>query len=186
MIVGITGKAGAGKDTAADYLVQRHGFVKLSFASALKEGLNAMFGWSMHQWDDRAWKETVIDWIGKSPRQLAQTLGTEWGREQVHSSIWVDIAMSRAEILAQDGYNVVIADVRFDNEAEVIGEFMDGVVISVSRYSTEVSLHTSEQPIADHLIDARIANISNINTLHMDVASALNHLTGGTTWQTTE
>ena len=35
MIIGISGFQSSGKDTIADYLVKEHGFVKLSFASAL-------------------------------------------------------------------------------------------------------------------------------------------------------
>lgn len=40
MIIGITGVAGSGKDTAADYLVSKYGFTKVSFAAILKNMLS--------------------------------------------------------------------------------------------------------------------------------------------------
>jgi dephospho-CoA kinase len=40
MIIGICGLIGAGKDTAADYLVNFHEFRRDSFAATLKERLH--------------------------------------------------------------------------------------------------------------------------------------------------
>ena len=47
MIIGLGYKARVGKDTVGDYLVKNHGFVRLGFADALKNGCAAMFGFSM-------------------------------------------------------------------------------------------------------------------------------------------
>jgi hypothetical protein len=45
MIVGICGFIGSGKDTAADYLVNFHGFRRESFANTLKDAVSCVFGW---------------------------------------------------------------------------------------------------------------------------------------------
>ena len=37
MIIGVVGFIGSGKGTVADILVEKHGFVKLSFADAVKD-----------------------------------------------------------------------------------------------------------------------------------------------------
>lgn len=55
-IIGLTGEAGSGKDTIADYLVSHHDFRKISFAEPLRRGLQAMFGIPMHMLQDRAIK----------------------------------------------------------------------------------------------------------------------------------
>ena len=39
MIVGLSGYARSGKDTIADYLVENHGFIKLSFATPMRQAL---------------------------------------------------------------------------------------------------------------------------------------------------
>jgi hypothetical protein len=43
MIIGISGLAGSGKDTAADFLVQNHGFTKTHFAAPIKEYCGIVF-----------------------------------------------------------------------------------------------------------------------------------------------
>jgi len=158
-LVGLTGKAGVGKDTLADYLVARHGFAKLSLAAPLKEAINGLFGFTPEQWDDREWKERVIDWIGKSPRQLAQTIGTEWGRECIAEDIWLRIAQRRIEQLLAEGYKgVVISDVRFDNEASFVRR-LGGLVCAIVRDAVDdVSPHASERGVHIALIHHWIVN----------------------------
>lgn len=51
MIIGITGKAGAGKDTAADVLVERFNFVKVALADPLKRICKDVFDFS----DEQLW-----------------------------------------------------------------------------------------------------------------------------------
>lgn len=49
MIIGISGLAGAGKDTAADFLVRNHKFVKVSFADPMKRICRDIYGFSIDQ-----------------------------------------------------------------------------------------------------------------------------------------
>lgn len=158
-LIGITGKAGSGKDTLADAIVLEFGAVKYNFALPLKEGLNAIMGWSMEMWNDRVWKEREIRWLGKSPRQCAQTLGTEWGREEVHPELWVMLALHRFELHSQTSkVPFVIADVRFDNEARAIRR-QGGVVIKVIRPDANpISEHVSEKGVSDEHIDHVLVN----------------------------
>lgn len=48
-IIGLLGKAGCGKDTVADYLVQCHGFVKMSLADEMKRFAKKAFGFTNQQ-----------------------------------------------------------------------------------------------------------------------------------------
>lgn len=165
-IIGITGKAGSGKDTVADYLVARHNFVKVSFAQPLKDGLCAMFGWSQEQLLDRVWKESALEGIGKSPRELMQTLGTEWGRDLVHKELWLMLARQRIEASEK---SVVISDLRFDNEAELIRS-LGGQVIHLTRpQTTEVAAHSSERPVTAISVDKVVVNSGSTTELFRNV-----------------
>ena len=46
MLIGIVGLIGSGKDTVAERLVQKHGYIKDSFAKSLKDAVAAMFNWN--------------------------------------------------------------------------------------------------------------------------------------------
>ena len=57
-LIGITGKAGVGKDTLAHYLHIIYGYHQYALAQPIKDALNARFGWKASAWDDRIWKES--------------------------------------------------------------------------------------------------------------------------------
>lgn len=171
-IIGITGLAGAGKDTLADALVSDRRATKYNFALPIKQGLNAMFGWTMEQWEDRVWKEQVQPWLGKSPRQLAQTLGTEWGREVVNQKLWLLLAEQRFK---ESLGTFVIPDVRFENEADLI-HTLGGVLIQIVRPGVgAVSAHKSEAGIDPNKIDLLVMNDSNMRAFVQNTLVKLDH-----------
>lgn len=139
MIIGLVGFAGSGKGTVADILVSKHNFTKLAFADAVKDATAAIFGWprSLLEGDteeSRTWREKQDDWwskkIGKSitPRNMLQLMGTEIGRDIIHSNIWIYAMEKRMELYS----NVVIADVRFENEIDFIRR-KGGFIVRVKR-----------------------------------------------------
>ena len=127
MIVGFCGLAGSGKTTAAEALIKR-GFVGVPFAAPLKRMFAALIGRPPGV-DVRAWAETPHPLLsGKTPRQALQTLGTEWGREQIGPDF-------RVRLWAAEAVNhphVVADDVRFPNEAAAIRQ-VGGAVIRIDR-----------------------------------------------------
>lgn len=144
MLIGLTGRAGSGKDTAAAYLGEAHRFMPLTFAAPLRDMLKAGFGLTDEHFT-QANKNVAIDWIGRSPRQLQQTLGTEWGRTHVKSSVWVDVATRELDSLT--GLDVVFTDVRFENEAAMIRD-RGGLLIRLVRAAApSVNAHVSEAGI---------------------------------------
>lgn len=145
MIIGIAGLARVGKDTLADYLARVHDFDKYSFARPIKQAVQVMFGLDDRHTDGEL-KEVTLSELGKSPRELMQTLGTDWARDMVHQDAWLISAQMR--IKQEDTGHVVFSDVRFENEAAWI-RGLGGVVIHMRRsFAMSVRAHVSEAGVA--------------------------------------
>jgi hypothetical protein len=154
-IIGFAGPAGAGKDTAASFVP---GAVTIHFADPLYAMLSVMLGVPECALRDRNFKERIIPWIGKSPRQLLQTLGTEWGRDVIGPDLWVRVAMGRVDALAVPV--VCIPDVRFANESDWI-RAEGGKVFYIRNERDgriEVARHKSEESFTEAMADGVIVN----------------------------
>lgn len=172
-LIGIAGKAGSGKDTAGAYLVERHGFAQYAFADPIRAMIGALGAFPASDLVSRDTKEVVIDWLGKSPRQMAQTLGTEWGRELVHPQLWVLMAQRRWEAAQVAGEDLVITDVRFENEMLWV-KAQGGQVIALDRAAaTAVSAHASEQFDISSVADIVITNNGTINSLRISLGNLI-------------
>lgn len=154
-VLGITGKARVGKDTFADVLVNRHGFRKISFADPIRSMVSEMTGIPVQDLIDGPLKEQIVPWIGQSPRQLMQSLGTDWARNTIDQNIWLNHAKRRIAKMAEDPRikGIVFADIRFDNEAFLIKELGGNVlhvyrpgVSSVNDHASEAGLKTFQTP----------------------------------------
>lgn len=174
-LVGLCGVAGSGKDEVGRILSSRHRCAIISFAGPLYAAISEFTGLSPAELKDRSRKEETIEWVGKSPRELLQSLGTEWGRGMVRSDIWVRIGMRRAAECIENGWGVAITDVRFENEAEAIRE-AGGEVWMVARDSAGLQgatgSHSSEAGIPGRLVDAVIENNGSLDDLAAAVDAA--------------
>lgn len=155
MLIGLTGAAGVGKDTAAMHLARQHNFIQVALATPLRNMLIAGFGLSESDFMPGT-KNAMIDWIGRSPRQLLQTLGTEWGRSHVHSEIWNRVAARELDRLRD--MHVVVSDVRFENEADMIRR-RGGVIVRIQRPDVApVNPHMSERGIEPRVDEFEVWN----------------------------
>lgn len=183
MIIGLCGLAGSGKDEVAAILSRRHRFAAISFAGPIYKAVSEVTGLPPDWLKDRGHKERAIPWLGKSPRELLQTLGTEWGRGMVREDIWIKIAMRRASEYEREGWHVVITDVRFQNEAETI-RHAGGQVWRVERPGAGLGgpagEHSSEQGVPDHLVNQVVRNVGTLDDLDEAVNSAFHSLPSAT------
>src|ERR1051326_4487303 len=160
LIIGLNGGYGSGKSTATDLLKESGNVVCL-----LK------FALPLYQIQEFCYR--VISPVYTRPedfvkdRKLLQWLGTDWGRETISQSIWVDLWRIKAQQIAERDDQVVIVcdDVRFDNEAETI-KSLGGIIVKINRDNaaasakggTGISNHASEAGIRPELIDYTIDN----------------------------
>lgn len=163
MIIGLSGLAGAGKDTVADLLVDHHGFAKLAFADPLKRICRDVFQFTERQlWGPSSARNAGDERYPRgdsflTPRYALQQLGTEWGRD-CFPSIWVDAGLRDAKKVMETACyryesrrglylapvtewdsalapkGVAISDVRFENEIAAV-KLAGGKVIRIKRPS---------------------------------------------------
>jgi hypothetical protein len=176
MLIGVTGKAGAGKDTFAKYFIDK-GWKRYGFADPLKRMLEVGFDLDPSVWDQHEIKEAEIPWLGRSPRYLAQTIGTDWGRKMVHPDVWLLLA---EQVLIKEP-QLIIPDVRFDNEARWIREH-GGVVIRVCKtidWTVDNGEHESEKGVSDDYVSRAVINDGTIDDLHKSAARIYADFSGG-------
>lgn len=161
-IIGLAGKARSGKDTVADYLASHYGYQPIAFADPIRAGLKAMFNLE-DRWIDRD-KEDAIKWIGASYRQLAQTLGTEWGRQQIHPDLWV-LTLAKRLWYASEDDKFIVTDVRFPNEAVWVRSV--GQLMHLDRMDApDVRQHVSEPGIEPRMGEWIVYNNGSLDDLY--------------------
>ena len=157
MIIGISGKAGSGKDTAAKMLEVLYANPDISyedfanrkyknfadiqvvhFADILKETVQVLFGIGEWETNTQEGKKTTIDWIGKTVRELLQGVG-QGLRDAIDSNLWVKALFANTEGWS----NYIIADVRYPNELEAIKE-RGGILLRIDRNGAGAGNHSSE------------------------------------------
>lgn len=172
LVIGINGKAGAGKDTISNMVLlslQRDHNLKgacFAFADNLKKAASIIFNVPLDDFYDRLKKEEKIPYWNMSPREMAQQLGTEACRKGIRDDIWIKSLES--SILASEVDIAFITDVRFDNEAEFVRQFewsnnSRGIVVNIFRQdckSIATANHASEAGILEENTDYTIENVT--------------------------
>lgn len=165
-LLGLTGPAGAGKSSFAAHLCRKYGFIELAFADPVYAMAAVVLDMHVDEFRamcaNRSFKETSLQFIDKSPRQLLQTIGTEWGRNLIDSDLWVKLLALRIQTLTLSKNAprfVVISDVRFENEAALIRK--NGTLLHIERADiSRHSDHVSENGVALNHNDQLVLNES--------------------------
>lgn len=187
IVVGLTGKAGAGKGVVADHLVEAHGFTKLSFAGPLKKMLRTLDPIMGHvpgfdsipvrlsdvlagYANDEA--EVKASRYGAEYRRLLQVLGTDCIRA-VDQGFWVRAAMQQ---LTDPNGKYVFDDARFPNEASAV--YLQGrrpALWHVDRpgHDGGAGSHSSEQHAGRMGENLTLINDGTIEALHEAVDRAV-------------
>jgi hypothetical protein len=178
ILIGLAGRARVGKDTVARYLAAHLTLISYAFADPLKQALASMFHLTAAQLEG-AEKEQPLPWLGKSPRELMQLLGTEWGRDLVHPQLWLLLAEQNLQLLAEHDQamkGVVIRDVRFNNEAAWIRS-KGGVILHITRPdAAAVAEHPSESGVRAYATDFTLVNDGTLEHLYDEVDRFISQL----------
>lgn len=162
-VIGIAGPARSGKDTAANYISNIIPEYKItSFADPIKHMLMVGLGMSEEQMYGGDIREVEDERYGKSPRQLMQTLGTEWGRDMIHPLVWVNAIESKMNDTNSD---IIIPDVRFESEADFVRNY--GVLIHITGRNPLKSKHKSEKGIYISSEDIVLQNSSTLDDYYI-------------------
>lgn len=170
-VVGLTGRAGSGKDLVGA-MMRLYDFERLAFADGVRqevamairrrgelpaeirmdrEDIEGMW----HLWDpEQVWEKPT----GPLMRSLLQQWGTEYRREQ-EPDYWITRLQARLSRIAAAKVSprIVITDVRFPNEARWIRE-AGGEVWRIDRPGIGQDSHISERPLPDELVTRTIKN----------------------------
>jgi hypothetical protein len=174
-IIGFHGRKYSGKDTSCEIIINRNPTkcIKiLSFAEPLKQAAMIIFNLTYEQVYDPKLKDVIDPRYGKSPRQLIQWLGTDVLRKQFDEDHWIKHMKNRIDTLLESNDApdfILINDIRFDNEAELIRSYDNSIIVEIKRpeldhvpdhgsTSLETMNHESEKPIRQELIDVTINN----------------------------
>jgi hypothetical protein len=187
MIVSIYGRNRAGKTTLADMLVSEYGFIKISFADALREITQLFFGINVDWKTDEEWsvdfgylegldklfsivkdknniKQLMIDKIKHATtkkqayRITLELLGTEVFRKTVLNEIWCAIVVFDVVCFAGSNEHIVFDDMRFPNEFEVLNNLNTKFIRIISDYEEPEGEHESQKYIEGFKNDYVIYN----------------------------
>lgn len=193
MIIGIAGELAAGKDSAADTLVSHYGFARESMARALRQECVEVLR-NQRLPDIAATPEDVqaiiklgltVDVYAKpstpEARRLLQWYGSEYRRGQ-DPDYWV----KKIEPLLNHVMDLVIPDIRFANEADMVRRH-GGRVWLINRphdrkLTTHLHSHISEKFCTEYTNwDLIIYNVGNLKDLENNVLNALSDCYSGIT-----
>lgn len=181
-LIGLTGKARAGKDSLAAALVARHGFVRVAFADPLRAAalaLDPLVGrpaipGNLRPTHDLRLSEVVeaLGWEGAKVqcpevRRVLQHFGT--GIRALDRGFWVRQAMKAVD---EAGGPVVVTDVRFPNEVATVLAH-GGLMVRVIRPGmVSTDTHESETALDGIAVDATVTNCGPLSALD----SAADHI----------
>lgn len=194
VLLGLSGYAQSGKDTAAKHLVGS-GWTRVSFADKLRaftyavnplvpkvidgipaavvsDGQTYIMVERLSELVDRVgWEAAKND--NTEVRSLLQKVGTDAGRKVIGENVWVDAVM--ADLPEGD---LVFTDCRFENEADAIRN-AGGLVFRVNRPGkTRINRHVSETALDDYGFDAIIENDGTPDDLGLQLSWAVAAHTG--------
>lgn len=149
-VIGISGKAGSGKDFITQHVIRPRGFMQFSLA------------WHFKVWlvgKSEATHEEVFFTKPPEVRKRLQLEGTEYGRNVYGDNVWCNTTLEWFRVLSENWgiSKFVIPDIRFPNEVQFV-RALGGAVYRVhapvrveqNKLTPEQRAHPSETALDDY------------------------------------
>lgn len=172
--IALMGRAGAGKDTAASWLMVRDGYGRVAFADPLKRmALNVnpiVDAWDSGTPIRLVDAVNVYGWdVAKrrfpEVRRFLQRLGLEGVREVIGDHTWIALAGMEIARHGAAGRPVVVTDVRFRNELDTLQD-AGFLALWIDRPGIADGDHASEAELTAVDADALVHNDGSPERLH--------------------
>jgi len=172
MLIALFGAPGAGKDTVAAHLVEKHGFVRVAFADKVRELAYEVLAPTLRDVVDRkGWdyckRELVIY------REILERVG-DGARKVFGNDFWIQQIEDDVFDLVDSGKDVVITDLRKENEMrfvhDVESQDVDSTIWHIVRPGCE------KRPFdewKEEWAEFKIHNLGGIAELHQRVDEVL-------------
>lgn len=171
LVIMIAGWAGSGKDAAASFFVNDHGFRRFAFADPLKLDVSRRTGIPLAVFHDPTAKDVPIAHLGKTPRTLLIERAAEARSTDPDCYARAIGRQILAEIAATGHRRFVISDWRYKRESDYL-RGLPGLRIlctRVERPGIHPSAHPSEHDLDDVPITVAMDNRGDLEGLRRTV-----------------
>lgn len=177
-IIALCGYKGSGKDTIANYLVEKYNYKHYKISDKLKEIIKILFDLSDNDLEEK--KEKVNDKWNTTPRRLMQFIGTDMFQYKlqellpnINRDFWIKSLFTKDLMnkINNENYKIVISDLRFLHEYEIISNlYVSYSILKVKNNRIEQNdNHISENEFNQININGIINNNSNLETLYNNI-----------------
>ena len=180
-IIALCGYKGSGKDTVAEYLVQKYKYNHYKISEKLKEVIKLLF--NLNDDDLERNKDEINDKWGIEPRKIMQFIGTDMFQYKlqelfptIEKSFWIKSLFTDELInkIENENHRVVISDLRFLHEYDLISNiYVPYSILKVQNNNLEKNdNHISENEFNNIPINAVILN----NTTKQQLYNNIDHI----------
>ena len=169
-VVAICGYKETGKTEAGKILAFKHGFKEINFAGALKRQCSLAFN-TPSVFFNKKKNEPLPKYPDLTGRKIMQEVSEKY--KELAPRIWVDRWLSSLAASLSD--KIVVTDLRFPIELEMIRQFDRNLIIKVVKDDVLYEdTHVSEKGFLDADVDVLIPNNSSVEELHRIVEKSYN------------
>ena len=180
-IIALCGYKGSGKDTVAEYLVQKYKYNHYKISEKLKEVIKLLF--NLNDDDLERNKDEINDKWGIEPRKIMQFIGTDMFQYKlqelfpnIEKTFWIKSLFTDELInkIENENHRVVISDLRFLHEYDLISNiYVPYSILKVQNNNLEKNdNHISENEFNNIPINAVILN----NTTKQQLYNNIDHI----------
>lgn len=174
-IIMLAGKAGSGKDTLANYLIDKYSYTRYAFADYLKKKVSYKYNIPIDKLHTQEGKRSNIE-INGSVYKLRDLLIKEaLDKRMDNENYWVNIVLKEIKNNDIRQNNIVISDFRYPNEYYTLNRYFSNITtINIIREISENIDDKSETSLDNFLFDYIIENNDTIENLYNHFDNIIN------------